>query len=372
MTYEVAVAGVGIHPFGRYDDKSLADLAAVALEQAFAQAGMEFGDVGTVFLGNALGPTGVAAALAEALGIDGIPVVRIEQACASGSSALRLACEVVSSGACDTAIALGVEKMGKGLLQFDDGKSYQARLSLDLFPLLYSLKSRQYIECGASSTAGIASIAVKARSLGAKTAHAATDREVSVEEVLASPMIADPITRLQCCRNVDGAAAAVVTRAKVGDGLPRVRGWVGGNEIDDPNRPMIHGLDARERIVKILSERLYEAAGVGPDDIDIIQLNDAFAIAEPLYLEALGFASDGDGMALYHDGHTGMSGRHTVNSDGGMIGRGHSLGATGLAMVYEIVTQLRGLAGGRQLPRRRMGLVQSHGYGAENLFIISC
>ena len=270
------------------------------------------------------------------------------------------------------ALAMGVEKMGGGLLQLNAKPTYEARLGLDLFPLLFGLKQRQYMDDFAVSPQDIAAISVKARDNAVRTLHVSASHRVTIEEVLAAPVIADPVTRLQCCANADGAAAIVVKAARPGDGLPRVRGWEAALCTDDPNEPMAGGWDSRERIVARMARQLYEKNGTGPEDIDIVQLNDAFSIAEPLYLEALGFAMPGQGIELQREGSTGPGGRLPTNTDGGLLGRGHSLGATGLAMVYEVVTQMTGRAGSRQVAKTcRTGLVQSHGYGGENLFLLT-
>jgi acetyl-CoA acetyltransferase len=372
MKYKnVSVAGIGITPFGSHQDSSLLDLAATSVRDALDMASLSLKDVEVVFAGNATGPVGSITAVAEGLGISGIPVTRIEQACASGSTALRLACEAVNSGAVNTALAFGVEKMAGGVLQLDPQPTYESRLGLDMFPLLYALKSHQYLDFAGADAKDLASVAVKARRLGAMAKHAATAAPASIDEILASPMIADPVTRLQCCRNTDGAAALVVT-SRPTPGAVRIVGGLAGISIDDPNKPMEKGWDARERIVETMARKLYEECAIGPDNIDLVQVNDAFTVAEPLYLEALGFARPGEGLALQTQGQTDITGRIPTNTDGGLIGRGHCLGATGLAMAYEICLQLLGRAGDRQVAKRaKTGLLQSHGYGGENLFVLT-
>lgn len=372
MRYErVSVAGIGITPFGEHPDKSLLDLTAPAVRSALGMASLSLREIDVVFAGNATGQVGAVAAVADGLGICGVPVTRIEEACASGSTALRLACEAVHSGAARAALAFGVERMTSGVLQLDRQPTYASRLGLDMFPLLYALKSQQYLDFAAASTKDLAAVAEKARRLGTMAPHAATWAPASVDDILASPMIADPVTRLQCCRNVDGAAAMIVTSKPTANAL-RIAGGLGGRSIDDPHRPMRNGWDAREWIVKEMARKLYEQCAIGPGDIDLLQVNDAFTVAEPLYLEALGFAEPGGGLALQLKGRTDLTGDIPTNTDGGLIGRGHSLGCTGLAMAYEICLQLLGHAGDRQIAKRgKTGLLQSHGYGGENLFVFT-
>jgi acetyl-CoA acetyltransferase len=372
MIYEhVSVAGIGITPFGTQAGRSLLDMAAVSVKEALDMAGIDLREVDAVFAGNAMGAVGAVASVAEGLGFSGIPVTRIEQACASGSTAFRLACESVTSGAATVVLALGVEKMPSGVLQLDPEPTYESRLGLDMFPLLYALKARQYMDFTGATPADLAAVAEKARRLGAMAPHAATTAPASVAEILASPMIAEPVTRLQCCRNVDGAAAVIVT-ARPRPRSVRVVAGVAGLCVDDPKAPMAHGWDSRERIVEQMARKLYDDSGIGPEEIDVLQLNDAFSVAEPLYLEALGFARPGEGLALSQDGRTDLGGDLPTNTDGGLIGRGHCLGATGLSMVYETCLQLLGRGGTRQVAKTvHTGLVQSHGYGGENLFLLT-
>lgn len=372
MKYEsLSIAGMGITPFGSYPDSSLLDLAATSVKSALEMASLGLRDIQTVFAGNAMGAVGSIAGVADGLGISGIPVTRVEQACASGSTAFRLACEAVASGSAEVALALGLDKMPAGVLQLDPAPTYESRLGLNVFPLLYALKSRQYMDFSGASPEDLAAVAEKARRLGAMAPHASTETPESLADVLASPMIAEPMTRLQCCRSVDGAAAIIVTSRPV-PGAVRVVGGVPGLCIEDPKAPMEHGWDSREHVVETMARRLYEECAIGPGEIDVLQLNDAFSVAEPLYLEALGFAPQGEGIELQRAGRTDLGGDLPTNTDGGLLGRGHCLGATGLAMVYEIALQLAGRAGPRQVAKpARTGLVQSHGYGGENIFLLA-
>jgi acetyl-CoA acetyltransferase len=362
--HPVTVAGVGIHPFGRFPQSGPEGLVGRAVDEALGRAGLGIDAIQEVFVGNALGPGGVAARVAEAIGAFRVPVNRIEQACASGSTALRLAADLVGAGVRDVVLVVGVETMGSGLLELGEDTSYQTRMGLTALPLIYGLKASQYIEaCGASETE-LAEVAARAHRRAVGAPHARFGIDCTAEDVLASPMIAEPLTRLQLAGNADGAAAAVITRDGAG---PRLRGWSGAMEWHDPAEVIAAGWDHREQLVEFLAAELYERTGVGPDDIGVVQLNDAASVAEPLYLESLGFAARGDGLRRSLDGRGGAA----VNTDGGLLGRGHSLGATGLAMLYELWLQLQGDAGSRQLdPRPKAGLLHSHGLGGDNLFLI--
>jgi acetyl-CoA acetyltransferase len=361
--HAVTVAGVGVHPFGRYPEAGPEGLARRAVDEALARAGVEMDAVQEVFVGNALGPGGVAARVAEAVGAFRVPVTRIEQACASGSTALRLAADLVGAGLRDTVLVVGVETMGSGLIELGGEPTYQARMGLTALPLLYGLKASQYIERWGASERELAEVAAQAHRRALRAPHARFGIDCTADDVLASPMISEPLTRLQLAGNADGAAAAVITRGGTG---ARVRAWCGAMEWHDPAEVVEHGWDHREHLAEFLADRLYEQASAGPDDVGVVQLNDAASVAEPLYLESLGFARRGEGLALSLDGRG-----PAINTDGGLLGRGHSLGATGLAMLYELWLQLHGEAGPRQVdPRPAVGLLHSHGLGGDNLFLI--
>ena len=320
-----------------------------------------------VFVGNALGHSGVAAAVAEAIGADQLPVTRVEQACASSSTALRLAAEAVASGRRQNVLAIGVEKMSPGLLDLGNDASYASLMGLDVLPLLYGLKACQYLRCHGVHRDELARIAAQAHSRGALAPYARFGFPCSVADVLGSPMIADPLTRLELAGSADGAAAAVVTSSHV---PVQLRAWEGAIGLEDPLTGPEGGWDHRERLTEFLAAGVYDQGGIGPSDVQVVQLNDASAIASALYLEALGLAERGSGIAVAVAGHADNGA--VVNTDGGLLGRGHSLGATGLAMLYELWLQLRGEAGPRQLDRApSAALLHSHGLGGDNIFTLT-
>jgi acetyl-CoA acetyltransferase len=364
----VAVRGVGIHPFGKHADVTFEDLAATAIDEALERSGMRRDEVQEVFVGNSLGPNGVAARVAEGAALFRLPVSRIEQACAAGSTALRLGADQIASGRRDVVLVVGVEKMSAGLLDLGDHVGYDARMGTDVLPLLYGLKASQYMDDYGVDRTEIAEIAARAHRRALAAPHARYGMDCTAQDVLESPAIADPITRLQLAGNADGAAAAVLTSARAaGAGDVTLRGWCGGLEWEDPSAPMTGGWDHRERVTEFLADELYESSGLAPCEIDVVQLNDASSIAEPLYLEALGLAERGGGVAVA----LGADGP-AVNTDGGLVGRGHSLGATGLAMLYELWLQLMGQAGARQTAGHvQTALLHSHGLGGDNLFALT-
>jgi acetyl-CoA acetyltransferase len=215
----------------------------------------------------------------------------------------------------------------------------------------------------------IAEVAARAHRKATAAPHARFGLDCTADDVLDSPMISEPVTRLAMAGNADGAAAAVLVPTPSATGGSRVtlRAWCGALEGEDVAEPMQAGWDHQERLAAFLVAQLYEQASIGPESFDMVQLSDPSAIAEPLSLEALGFAAPGEGLAV-----SGGAGGPAINTDGGLVGRGHSLAATGLAMLYELWLQMHGDAGGRQVDGPvRSALLHSHGVGGDNLFVVA-
>ncbi len=370
----VSVAGVGIFPFTRRQVPR-GEMAAAAIRDALSTAAAAIDEVDEVFIGCGLGAPSAGSKLAQELGIGRIAVTRIDQACASGSTALRLAYEAVASGRHRLVLVLGIDAMSGGLLELTDAESpadlYSARLSLDLLTVRYGLKAAQYLAEYGVAPEQLAEVAARAKLAATKAPHAAFAGDYTIKDVLESPAVADPLTKLQCCANANGAAAAVVSAAgNERDEIQFVAAAYGSTFPDHAMVP-VGGWDNLEQIVSELSQELYRSAAVGPEDIALLQLNDAFSVAGPLYLEALGFAERGEGAKLASSSRTLPSGDLPTNTDGGLLGRGHCLGATGLAMLYELWMQLKGRAGARQVSiEPDLALLQSHGLGGDNLFCL--
>ena len=321
-----------------------------------------------VFVGNALGHSGVAAAVAEAIGADQLPVTRVEQACASSSTALRLAAEAVASGRRQNVLAIGVEKMSPGLLDLGNDASYASLMGLDVLPLLYGLKACQYLRCHGVHRDELARIAAQAHSRGALAPYARFGFPCSVADVLGSPMIADPLTRLELAGSADGAAAAVVTSSHV---PVQLRAWEGAIGLEDPLTGPEGGWDHRERLTEFLAAGVYDQGGISRADVQVVRAQRCIGDR----LRALP-GSSGLGRTRQRDSRRRRASHAdngaVVNTDGGLLGRGHSLGATGLAMLYELWLQLRGEAGPRQLDRApSAALLHSHGLGGDNIFTLT-
>jgi len=359
----VAIWGVGTSCFGKQPGETLVQLAFGAVREALVDAGVDAVDA--VYVGTVFGAPGVAPRVLHALGVTRIPIVSIENACASGTSAYHEAHAAVAHGRYERVLALGFEQM---TTLFDgaihpEASDPEGRMGMAL-PSLYAMSAARYLEVFGTRREQLAAVSVKNHRHAAGNPRAQYRKPCSVEEVLASRMIADPLTLLQCCPIADGAAAAVLGPARGRSGEVRVRGSaLRSGSLWDHRSQHVWGFE----IARDTARAAYEQAGVGPEDLDVLELHDAFTIGEIVTSEALGLAEEGRGGALVESGHTTLGGRQPVNPSGGLLSRGHPLGATGLAQLAEITWQLRGSAGARQVEGARLGLVETMGGGVSGI-----
>ncbi|MBW3664291.1 MAG: thiolase family protein [Actinobacteria bacterium] len=367
----IEIRGVGMHPFGRFPEKGLKDLGRVAAIEAINDAGLGVKDIDGVYVANALGGvlTGQeqirGQTIVRDIGIEGVPIVNVENACAGGSTALREAVLAVRAGAADTVLALGVEKMFVG----DTTRTLDAlRSAADLdvvaglglqFTAIYAMRLRARLDDGSITIDDLADIAVKSHAMGALNPYAQHQATVTPEEVLASRPIAEPLTLLMCSSVCDGAAVVVVQRSGAADPDGRPRVAVRASQLRSGRTASPDG-DVVVSAVECATAA-YEESGFGPDDLDVLEVHDAMAPGELFYYEHLGLCGYGEAAKLLRTGVTKLGGRHVVNPSGGLSSRGHPVGATGLAQVAEIVWQLRGEAGPRQVADARVGLAQNSG-----------
>jgi len=360
----VSVIGVGMIPFGKYPDTNITDLGWPAVKAAIKDAGLDARRIQAVYSGTARGGAMVGQRIMGRLGLAGLPIVNVENACSSSSSAMAQGVMAVASGAYEIVLVIGVEKLtkfGGGTLPLDED-DWEVRLGLTM-PALYAMRAQRYMHDYGVTLKDVAGVSVKNRKNGALNPDAQMRKEVSVEEVLASRMIADPFTLLQCCPTGDGAAAIILASnaaAKQISSNPievRASHLTSGRFMSgfrDMTSPEITVRGARET---------FEESGLGPEDIDVAEVHDAFSIAELIYYEAFGFCPRGEGAALLNSGATNIGGRIPINPSGGLLAKGHPVGATGAAQVVEIVRQLRGEAGARQVEGAKVGMTHATGGG---------
>ncbi len=394
------VLGVGMTRFGKHLEENMKSLAGAALRDALADAAVEPKALGAAFVGNAVQGliTGQECVRGQVVlreqGIGGIPIVNVENACASASTALHLAWQSVAGGFQDCVLALGMEK----LYHQDKSKSFAAFTGaidvelLEAFKQLLAQPREKKAEGGAGNGGGggekrsmfmdiyaaaarahmaaygtrkehFAAIAAKNSFHGSLNPKAQYQEAKTIEDVMAAPVIAEPLTRLMCSPIGDGAAAAIVvsgdflrSRAgRSGEGARPVKiaaSLVGSGHDRDPGAP---------DIVTEVSRKAYERAGIGPQDVGVAEVHDATAPAELMIYEELGFCPVGEGGRLVDSGETRLGGRRPVNTSGGLIAKGHPVGATGIAQIVELVDQLRGRCGKRQVEGAKVALAENAG-----------
>jgi acetyl-CoA acyltransferase len=372
---KVVVAGVGQTAFGKFMDRSVRSLAEEALQEALKDAGVEARDVGVVYFANALSGliTGQETIRGQVALRDtplmGKPIINVDNACASGSSAFNLAWLSVASGQTDIALAIGAEKLtheDKTVTfgAFASGVDVEERQrkmretpgSHSLFMDIYAARTRKYMAASGVTAEDFAAVCIKSRRAGSLSPWAQFRNQLSVDDVLNARVISDPLTLPMCSPIADGAAAAIVVSEDLAKrlGCPNVE--VRASRIVSAHQ---NGEDPVAAIRA--SQQAYEQAGLGPDDIHVAEVHDASAPAEIMLYERLGFAAPNEGVALLRDGTTSLGGRLPVNPGGGLLSRGHPVGATGIAQIVELTIQLRGAAGKRQREGAQVALAECSG-----------
>jgi acetyl-CoA C-acetyltransferase len=366
MSAENAViAGVGVEPFVGRSDRSADALGRAALQRALTDAGLDLDDVDLFVFGSRFEHPALGQRTLLPVGAGGATVLNTENACASGTSALEIATAYVRAGMARVAVAVGVEHpsdLGSSIPLPAWDRLARAGIS---HPVRYALEAAKYCAEYGADPAALAGVTVKNRAHAAKNPAARFRKPVTFDEVLASPMVATPLTRLECCANADGAAAAVVTSADVSAGCGAEAVQILAMATGSGTR---YDRQAPTMMTERLAAKAFAEAGLGPSDIDVAEVYDAFVILEVLNTERLGFAKPGTAAERIAAGEFTLGGLGPVlNPGGGLLGRGHPLGATGLAQVAEIVDQVRGRAGDRQVDGAAVGLVQTMGGNVREL-----
>ncbi|QEY72245.1 thiolase family protein [Pseudomonas denitrificans (nom. rej.)] len=365
MNKPVYISGVAMTPFGRHT-ASLQDLTQQSVLQALADAGIELHEPQAFYACNVFGGMVLGQVLLRDLGLSGLPIYNVENACASGATGVHLACHALQAGIYDTVVVFGVEKLtslGGGTIPLqrnDYMTELYARAGMAL-PAIYAMRATRYLHEFGVGAEVLAEVAVKNRRHGALNPYAQTRTEVSLDEVLNSRTVFDPLTLLQCCPSaVDGAAALVLTTRKPQQARPVqvLASVIQSGRAEEPDDDILSA-----EITARAATLAYRQAGVKPADIDVIELHDAFSIAELIYYNALGLCGRGEAHELLKSGATGLGGKTVVNPSGGLLAKGHPLGATGVAQMVEAVWQLQQRAGERQAEGAELALTQCTGGG---------
>jgi acetyl-CoA acetyltransferase len=362
------IVGVGMTPFGRHPDVHYTDLAAEAIELALDDAGMDFRDVQQAFCSKVYLPSATGARVMERMGRTGIGCPDVEGACGAAAAGLRLAVGMVEAGQVDVALAFGVEKMPKGFMppgQLYD--SWQCLMGLTQNPQYWALNATRHMHDYGTTELQIAKVAAKAKRNGALNPNALFRTPMTTEQILASPLVVDPLRLFMLCSPDDGAAAVLVCSERVAHRYRQRPVEVAACVHVVSQFPLLNASSfcasttGNPTVYATAARRAYEQAGIGPEEIDVAEVQDNDAFSELEYYEELGFCPKGEGGRLIDEGVTDLGGALPVNTSGGLQARGEPLGASHYGQLHEIVLQLRDQAGPRQVANARVGLAQVFG-----------
>jgi acetyl-CoA acetyltransferase len=369
---EVVIIGAGIHPFGRFD-KSAEEIGSFAARAALQDAGVAWADVQASYLSRMYLPATSGARILRRLGGTDMPIVDVEAACASGGAALHQALLAIRSGECEVVMVLGAEKMPRGFM--DPRMIYadwQIEMGMSLNPAYWSMRAMRHMHEFGTTELQIAKIAYKNHKNSVHNPNAMYQKAFSLEEILNSPLVCDPIRRLEICAPDDGAAAVVVASAdfarRIGARKPiRIAACVHtiarySADFRCPADSM-SATAHNDGPTEVTAAKAYEKAGLGASDINCFEVQDTDAFCELEIYEELQLCPLGEGGRLIDEGVTDITGKHPVNMSGGLISKGEPVGASHLGQVVELVTQLRGEAGPRQVDGAKVGLGHVLGAG---------
>ncbi|HBL18529.1 MAG: acetyl-CoA acetyltransferase [Elusimicrobia bacterium GWA2_69_24] len=370
---DVSIVGVGIGHWGELWNDSLRDLAVAASLKAIADAGVDRVDsavIGCMSSGIFTGQEHLASVLGDYLGRGPLPVTRVESACASGALAFKAGYAEVAAGISDVVLVCGAEKMN----DLDGSEStYALGTAADqeyegyngaTFPGLYAMMALRHMHEFGTTRRQLSLVAVKNHANGLQNPNAQFQMAITPEDVEKSAKVADPLRLLDCSPVTDGAAALILVPTELAKKLAPGGAPVAVRGIGHATDTIaLHSRASltRLRAVEVSAERAYQSAGVKPADIHLAEVHDCFTIAELMAMEALGFAAPGQSGPMVERGETAIGGRIPINPSGGLKSKGHPVGATGVAQILEIVEQLRGQAGGRQVKGAKLGLAQNMG-----------
>jgi acetyl-CoA acyltransferase len=366
---DVYVVGVDMMKFGRFPDMTVPQLGAQAALLALDDAGLTIQQMEAVYCAN-LGQANamVGQRILREIGQTGVAVVNCANACAAGATAFREAWMSIKAGLYDLVLAVGVEQMGRGLLGGggSNGISTEGLLGSGTMPAVFAEAGMEHSRKYGTSFEQFAKVSVKNHHHSTLNPKAMYQYETPLETVMGAEMIAYPNTKLMCSVNVDGAAAAILASERKARelGMKRAVRVKASVLTSDPWQERDLVMADINTCTRTAAKQAYEMAGLGPSELDLIELHDCFATAEILHYENLGLCPDGEGGTIIDAGETALGGRIPVNVSGGLLSKGHPLGATGIANIYEISTHLRGEAGKRQVDGARMGLTHVLGLGS--------
>lgn len=367
---DVSIIGVGMTRFGKFEDQTTKDLGREAFWNVIEDANISPKDIEVAYVANAVGQQltelkgTVGQHVLTSAGVFGIPVINVENACSGGTTALRGAFMEVASGSCDIALAMGVEKLFCG----DSAKSAQTMAAGTIyakygfiFVAQYAMELKKWMEKSGATKEHFAKVTVKNTYNGSLNPKAQFQKAMTMEQVLNSRVIAEPLTQFMCSTMADGAAAAILCSKDMASRFtskPLID--IAACELVSGTFPFSE--ESHEKIATRAARKAYEKAGIGPEDVDVVEVHDAMAPAELRIYEELNLCKPGEAVRLIDEGITALTGKMPVNPSGGLAAKGHPISATGLAQIYEIVLQLRGEAGRRQITNDpKIGMTENAG-----------
>ncbi len=365
------VVGIDMIKFGRFPDRTVPDLGAEAALLALDDCGLKIQDMEALYCGN-LGQAGgmVGQRILQEIGQTGIPVVNTANACATGATAFREGWMSIKAGVYDVVLAVGVEQMGKGLLGGAGGGTgipKEGLLGSGTMPAVFAEAGQEHASKYGTTFEQFAKVSVKNHHHSTLNPKAMYQIETPLETVMNAEMIAYPNTKLMCSVNVDGSAAAVICSEKKARelGLMGRAVKVSASVLtSDPWQERDLVMPDVNSCTRLASAKAFEMAGIGASDVNLVELHDCFATAEILHYENLGLCADGEAGKMIDSGDSALGGRCPVNVSGGLLSKGHPLGATGIANIYEVSTHLRGEAGKRQVEGAKVGMTHVIGLGS--------
>lgn len=370
MGNEARIVGIGITKFARHPDRSAEDLAKEAIEKALKDAGMEFKDIQAMFLSNSgtLYP-GIGPKTAFMFGRTTIPIVNVEAACSGGGACLRMAQMAIGQGEYDCVLAAGVEKQPRGFLNpvISGYEPWQAMSGLDENPMYWAMNARRHMEKYGTTIEQIGMVSVKNHKNGVLNPNAMYQKAMTLEEVLNSRVVCDPLTLYMFCAPNDGASAVILCSEKAAKkykGKPVILAACAHRispypELDVGN--YVGYLTGNKAVTTLAATEAYEKSGIGPENLHFVELQDTDASGEIMFSEELLLCKEGEGGRMVSDGISELGGKLPINVDGGIISKGEPVGASALGQIYEAVLQLRGQAGPRQVKNAEVGLCHVRG-----------
>jgi acetyl-CoA acyltransferase len=367
---DVYILGTDMIKFGRFPERSVPGLGAEAALLALDDAGLTIQDMEALYCGNLYQASAmVGQRILQEIGQTGIPVVNCANACATGATALREGWTAIKAGLYDLVLVVGVEQMGKGLLGGGGGGKgipKEGLLGSGTMPSVFAEAGMEHARKYGTTFEQFAKVSVKNHHHSTMNPKARYQIETPLEEVMNAEMISYPNTKLMCSVNVDGSAAAVLASERKARqlGMKRAVKIVASALTSDPWQERDLVMPDVNTCTREAARKAYEMAGVGPQDLDLVELHDCFATAEILHYENLGLCGEGEAGRMIDEGQTALGGRIPVNVSGGLLSKGHPLGATGVANIYEVTTHLRGEAGKRQVEGAKVGMTHVIGLGS--------